>query len=196
MKTFVAITLAAILGIQSSGREPGATTPKSIGASEVAQGGGSGLPPGAIDAIDLRDSAELPATTFATLDITIDPLGQPLAAYQFELTSADTSFTVVGVEAGEHEAFNHGRPPYFDPVATQEKSDRLILAEYALPELKADALPTQAIRVATVHVMFDKQVDEEAIAAIQLKLTTAGNADGKRIDAKASYSFRTPERPE
>lgn len=150
------------------------------------------------DVVDPPNLDEPVATgpTFLTLDLTIDPQGQPLGAYQIELTSADTSFTVVGVEAGEHEAFNHGRPPYFDPVATQGETDRLILAEYALPELDAAQLPSEAVRVATVHVMFTGPLHEQEQPTIQLTLTAAGDADGKRIDAKASYSFRTPERPQ
>lgn len=136
------------------------------------------------------------ATTFATIDIRIDPLGKPLAAYQFELTSEDATFTVVGVESGEHAAFNHGRPPYFDPVAKQGETDRLILAEYAMPSIEADQLPTASIRVATVHVMFTGPVNEEKQPTIQLALMTAGNPDAERIDARISHTFRTPERPE
>ena len=97
------------------------------------------------------EDGPIPAgTTFHTLDITIDPKGQPLGAYQFELTSDNASFTVVGVEGGEHAAFDHGRPPYFDPIATQGDNDRLILAEYARPELADNELPNAATRVATV----------------------------------------------
>lgn len=138
-------------------------------------------------------------TTFATIDITVDPQGQPLAAYQFKLTSADTTFTVVGVEGGEHAAYDHGRPPYFDPVAKQGETDHLILAEYALPQLEADALPTEAIRVATVHVLFAGPPRENDDPTIRLTLIAAGNAEGQRIDAQLSHSFRTPgpapERP-
>ncbi|MBX2850580.1 MAG: hypothetical protein KTR15_02395 [Phycisphaeraceae bacterium] len=137
-----------------------------------------------------------PTITFATLDITIDPQGNPLGAYQFELTSNDVSFTVVGVEAGEHAAFDHGRPPYFDPVAKQGETDRLILAEYAKPQLDADQLPNESTRVATVHIMFDGPVRENEDPTIQLKLTAAGNAEGERIDAQISHTFRTPERPQ
>ena len=138
-------------------------------------------------------------TTFLAIDITIDPQGQPLGAFQFELTATDASFTVAGVESGGHPAFDHDRPPYFDPVAQQGKIDRLILAEYAKPELAADQLPTDAVRVATVHVMltlpeFDQPEPHEPL--IQLTLTTAGNAEGERIDANISYQFRTPERPQ
>lgn len=144
----------------------------------------------------LQDGLIPAGITFLTLDITLDPKGQPLGAYQFELTSENASFTVIGVEAGEHDAFNHGRPPYFDPVAKQNKIDHLVLAEYAKPNLTANQLPTDAVRVATVHVMFTDQPNEDEPPTIQLTLTTAGNAEGERIDAAASYTFRTPERPE
>ena len=153
----------------------------------------AGLPP------EIRNVSPVPVQAspiiFATIEITIDPLGQPLGAYQFEMTSDDTSFTVVGVEAGEHAAFDHGRPPYFDPVAKQGETDRLILAEYARPALGVDQLPTEAVRVATVHVMFDGPVQDNEQPAIQFNLTAAGSADGERIDADISYTFRTPERP-
>jgi len=195
MKTLIVITLTLIVGIHSSGQEPGAATCDPPQASDELDVGGSGIPPGAIDRIPVVFNDTPITATFATIDITIDPLGQPLAAYQFELTSEDTSFTVVGVEAGEHKAFDHGRPPYFDPIATQGETDRLILAEYALPTLDADQLPTDAIRVATIHVMFTGPPHEHEQPTIQLKLTTAGNADGERIDAQISHTFRTPERP-
>ena len=144
----------------------------------------------------IEDGPVPAGTTFLTLDITIDPLGQPLGAYQFELTSDNASFTVVGVEAGDHTAFDHGRPPYFDPVETQGEIDRLILAEYARPELADDQLPTEATRVATVHVVFTGPLHEHENPAIQLQLTVAGNAEGERIDAQISHTFRNPERPE
>lgn len=187
MRTLTAIMMLTLFATaQSSGREPGAATPEPIEASEATQGGGSGLAPEA-----LEDTA-----TFLTIDITIDPQGQPLGAYQFELTSPDTTFSVVGVEAGEHDAFNHGRPPYFDPIAQADQTDRLILAEYAKPDLAADLLPTEAVRVATIHVMVPIEDGDAPEPLIQLTLTAAGNADGERIDAKVSYTFRTPERPE
>ena len=147
----------------------------------------------------VNDGPVLAVPTFFTIDITIDPQGQPLGAYQFVMTSPDTTFSVVGVEAGEHAAFDHGRPPYFDPVAQQDQTDRLILAEYAKPELKADQLPTEPVRVATVHVMLtipEHDQPEPPEPLIQLTLTAAGNAEGERIDAQISYTFRTPERPE
>ncbi len=135
--------------------------------------------------------------TFVTIDLTIDPKGQPLGAFQIEMTSPDTTFAVVGVEAGKHPAFDHGRPPYFDPIAQQDGTDRLIVAEYARPELAADQLPSEAVRVITVHAMLPAVPEDDAPEPlIRLTLLAAGNADGERIDADVSYSFRTPERPQ
>lgn len=144
-------------------------------------------------------AGDKPATakpTFATIDITLDPLGKPLGAYQFELTSADPTFKIVGVSGGDHPAFDHGRPPYFDPVVLQGLGDRLILAEYALPNLAADQLPTRPLRIASVGVVFDRQVDNDEPPQVTLKLITAGDAAGNKIDAKLSHTLKTPERPE
>jgi len=140
--------------------------------------------------------APAPELTFAYIDVSIDPLGEPLGAYQFMLSAPDVNFTVVGVEAGEHPAFDHGRPPYFDRLATEIDIDRLIVAEYARPHLDAEALPTGPVRVARVHVMFMRPVDAEARPALRLRLMTAGDADGKKIDAKLSHTLSIPERPE
>ncbi|MGB0767285.1 MAG: hypothetical protein ACPGYV_06210 [Phycisphaeraceae bacterium] len=128
---------------------------------------------------------------FATIDLTIDPLGQPLGAYQIELTSLDADFAVVGVEAGEHDAFDHGRPPYFDPVALVDGTDRLVIAEYARTDIEADALPTTPVRIATVHVELPIVASDAAKPLLRLTLLAAGDAEGKRIDAKATYAFRT-----
>ena len=135
-------------------------------------------------------------TAFATIDITIDPLGRPLGAYQFELSSPDASFKVLGVEGGGHRAFDHGRPPYFDPVVQEAGADRLILAEYALPQLDAEELPSEPVLIAKVAVLFDRPIDADDLPVIELALTTAGDADGKKINANLSHTLQIPERPE
>lgn len=195
MKTLMTMMMVTLIATaQSSGREPGAAIPEPVEAVEQSEGGCSGLPPGALFSCTAEET-----TTFFTIDITIDPKGQSLGAFQFEMISPDTTFSVVGVEAGDHDAFNHGRPPYFDPVAQQDQTDRLILAEYAKTDLAADQLPNAAVRVATVHVMLtipEHDQPEPPEPLIQLTLTGAGNAEGERIDAQISYTFRTPERPE
>lgn len=133
--------------------------------------------------------------TFTTIDITIDPQGKPMGAFQFELTSDGEPFIVVGVEAGGHPAFDHGRPPYFDRVVQQQNTDKIVLAEYARPELAIDRLPAQAVRVATVHIMFTPRADREP-PQLELELTAVGDAEGNRIDAQASINFRNPQRPQ
>ncbi|MFN3165684.1 MAG: hypothetical protein ACE37H_01325 [Phycisphaeraceae bacterium] len=147
---------------------------------------------------DARPDAVAPdaGLTFAYIDVTIDPRGKPLGAYQFVLSAPGVNFTVVGVEAGEHPAFDHDRPPYFDRLAQEIDIDRLIVAEYALPHLDAEQLPTEPVRVARVHVMFMQPVDAEALPELELKLMTAGDADGRKIDAKPSHTLSIPERPE
>ena len=188
MKTLIAIMLMSLLSTTALNSPPLREGPEEVPGKIPGEG---------VDPIEPAGQAARPAaTTFTTIDIIIDPQGQALGAYQFELTSEDAAFTVVGVEAGEHEAFNHGRPPYFDPVAKQGETDRVVLAEYALPTLDAGQLPTDAVRVARIHVEFAGQQNQDEQPAIQLKLTTAGNADGEPINAQISYSFRTPERPQ
>lgn len=142
----------------------------------------------------VEDGPIAAGTQFATIDIAIDPRGNALGAFQFKLTSPDVSFTVVGVEAGEHSAFDHGRPPYFDPTALNGEGNRLVIAEYARPKLKADDLPREPVRVATVHVMFTGPLHEQP--TINLTLTAAGDADGEAIDANVSHTLQIPERPE
>lgn len=137
--------------------------------------------------------AEQPAPVFQTIQVTIDPQGKPLGAYQFELTAEKGTFTVVGLEAGDHPAFDHDRPPYFDRSTLQRGTDRLIVAEYARPDVKTHALPTKPVHLVTVHVMSDAPIGTEQ-NDIELKLITAGDADGQLIDATVSYTI--PERPE
>ena len=136
------------------------------------------------------------ATTFLTIDIIIDPKGKPLGAYQFELTTKGATFFIVGIEAGEHAAFDHDRPPYYDRTADHRNVDRLIVGEYALPDLDAEALPTGPVRVATIHAVFDRHELAQGPITFNLKLTAAGDADAKPIDATATYRFRNPERSE
>lgn len=135
--------------------------------------------------------------TFATLDITIDPKGKPLGAYQFELSSKNGDFRVVGIEAGDHPAFDHERPPYYDRVADERQTERLIIAEFARADLVADALPTQPVLIVKLHVMLVRDKAEiEKDPAFELTLITAGDTDGKKIDAKLSHTLQIPERPE
>lgn len=125
-----------------------------------------------------QTQADAPAGSprFVTLDIHIDPRGEPLAAYQFELTEADGRMTVVGLENGEHPAF--ADPPHYDRAAIDAgHADRVIAAAYSLRP--ASQLPTGRTRVCTVHV----QITGSAAPQFQLTLVAAGDAEARPIDA-------------
>jgi len=89
---------------------------------------------------------------FQTVDVALDPKGQPLAAYQLEFVAdpsarsgqAAARVKLVGVEGGDHAAFRE--PPYYDPAALSRH--RVILAAFST---SAD-LPKSATRVARLHV--------------------------------------------
>lgn len=116
---------------------------------------------------------------FLALPIVIDPKGKALAAYQFELTATPGSgVRVVGIENGEHPAF--AEAPYYDAKALAAgEADRLIVADFSL--LKADDLPQEKIRVATVmlRVPADRDVNE----SIEVVLTTAAGPNGRPVPA-------------
>ncbi len=118
-----------------------------------------------------------PAVRFEFIDIYVDSGDAPLAAYQFELTDSAESIKIVGIEGGEHEAFN--APPYYDPKAL--KNNRVIIAAFST----ADDLPTGRTRVATVHV----QVEVDVIPEITINLETAGDVQGNEIDAGVSFVY-------
>ena len=124
-----------------------------------------------------KHSPALPETRFVTLDIYVDPLGQPLGAYQFELRETNGRMTVVGLENGEHPAF--AQPPLYDRAAIDAGgADRVIAASYSL--LSPEQLPTTRTRVATVHA----QITGGGEPDYQLTLIVAGDADARPIQAK------------
>ncbi len=128
-----------------------------------------------------RDDDAPAAVRFEYIDVYIDSGDAPLAAYQFELTDAAESIKIVGIEGGEHEAF--AVPPYYDPKAL--KNDRVIIAALST----ADELPTGRTRVATIHV----QIEVDVIPEITINLETAGDIQGKEINAEVSFVFSDEE---
>jgi len=111
---------------------------------------------------------------FRAIDITVDPHGQPLAAYQFEFI-APQNVKLVGVEGGEQPAF--AKAPYYDTKALSH--DRVIVAA-----LSTDAaLPNTATRVARLHLEVIGDTDPN----YQLKLVVAGDKSAKAIDAAAGW---------
>lgn len=113
--------------------------------------------------------------TFVPLHIYLDSGDQPLAAYQFELKVVRGDVHIVGVEGGEHSAFQNA--PYYDPKALSE--DRIIVAAYSTDT----ALPTGRTRIATLHLQVRGQTPPE----YELALTVSADAQGKPIPATITF---------
>jgi hypothetical protein len=111
------------------------------------------------------------AQQFKAYDIIINPHGNSLAAYQLELIADDADARIVGVEGGDHPAFQ--KAPYYDPAALQ--SGRIIVAAFNT----GTNLPNQVTRVATVHMIEPDDCD----SGYTMDLTVAVDTDGNDIDA-------------
>ena len=112
---------------------------------------------------------------FAPLHIYLDSGNKPLAAYQFELKEAAGQIKIVGVEGGQHKAFEEA--PYYDPAALA--NDRIIVAAFDT----GSELPKGRTRIATIHL----QIIGDAEPDYELKLTVAADADANEIPAKISF---------
>ena len=117
---------------------------------------------------------------FRVVDIYVDAGSTPLAAYQLGFAATNGVARIVGIEGGEHPAFN--QPPVYDPKALQR--ERVILASFSTRP--AIGLPVGRTRVATIHY----QTPDAAAPQFELKLQTAGDAQGNKIPAKASFEER------
>ncbi len=117
-------------------------------------------------------STTQPGVRFAPLYVYIDSGNENLAAYQFELKATAGQIKIVGVEGGQHEAFKEA--PYYDPAALAK--DRIIIAAFST----GSDLPKGRTRIATIHL----QIIGDAEPKYELKLTVAGDADGKEIPAE------------
>jgi hypothetical protein len=114
------------------------------------------------------------------VDIYVDSGSTPLAAYQLEFAATNGVAKIVGIEGGEHTAFH--QPPFYDPKAIQH--ERVIIASFSTAP--ATELPTGKTRVATIHY----QTTDTQPPRFALKLQTAGDAQGNRISAQASFTER------
>lgn len=112
---------------------------------------------------------------FAPLHIYLDSGNKPLAAYQFELKAPTGQIKIVGVEGGQHKAFEEA--PYYDPAALA--NDRIIIAAFNTDS----ELPKGRTRIATIHL----QIIGDAEPDYELKLTVAADADANEIPAKISF---------
>jgi hypothetical protein len=132
------------------------------------------------------------APLFRFVDVSIDPEGKPLAAYQVELKAAcapGIEAKVVGVEGGALAPFTDA--PYYDPAALHREG-RIVLASYSL--LAAEKLPSAKLRVARVHFVVtgagpaDPGSDTPArpMPEFTVTLTTAATPQGAAIPARAT----------
>jgi len=115
-----------------------------------------------------------PKVRFVPLEIHIDPQGESLGAYQFELKAQTGQIKIVGVEGGTHPAFKQA--PYYDPAALAQ--ERIIIAAFSTDR----NLPKKRIRVATVHLQVTGDVEPD----YRLDLTVAADDQGRSIDAEIS----------
>lgn len=113
-----------------------------------------------------------PKMRFAPVHIYLDSGNKPLAAYQFELKATTGQIRIVGVEGGEHPAFQES--PYYDPAALM--NERIIIAAFNT----GDDLPTGRTRIATIHL----QVLGDAEPQYELDLAVAADADGRELAAE------------
>lgn len=114
---------------------------------------------------------------FLPFQITLDPQGQSLAAYQFELRTTTGQVKIVGLEGGDHPTF--AQPPYYDAQALMQ--DRIIIAAFS-----TDAnLPTTATRVTTIHLQVLGDIEPE----FDIDLTVAADSNSQPIDTLGHYQL-------
>ena len=116
------------------------------------------------------------AGRFEAIDVFVDSGNHRLAAWQLEVKSTAKDVQIVGIEGGEHPAFQE--PPYYDKRAMN--NNRVILAAFST----ADNLPSGRSRVARIHVQVRGPGAREWVS----ELTTSATADGKWIPAEISIA--------
>ena len=146
-KALAILLTTAVLLVQDASGPPGPTT--------------------ATGTIDVR---------FGHADVYIDAGPEALAAYQCEIKATDRDVTLVGIEGGEHAAFN--QPPYYDPKALSQQ--RIILGAF---NTGAD-LPRGRTRVARLMVRIAGPTRPAYSGTVQV----AASPDGKPIAATISVS--------
>ncbi len=125
-----------------------------------------------------KDSAS--AVRFQAVDIYVDSMNQPLAAYQIEFAANTEAVKIVGIEGGEHPAYKEA--PYYDPRAIQR--EQVVIA--AFNTAPADNLPTGRTRIATVHLQISGDVEPGFIA----RLKTAATVQGEKVAADVTTQER------
>jgi len=109
---------------------------------------------------------------FVPVRIYLNSGQRSLAAYQFEFKATTGRIKIVGVEGGEHPAFNEA--PYYDPAALM--NDRIIIAAFNT----GDDLPKGRTRIATLHLQVLGDVEPQ----YTVNLVTAATANGNEFTAE------------
>ncbi len=131
---------------------------------------------------DMPEPATQSSTRFEAVEVYLDSGETPLAAYQFEFAAGTGEIRIVGIEGGEHPAYEE--PPYYDPAALSK--GRIIIAAFDT----GDDLPTGKTRVARLHLQVIGDTEPEYV----VKLDVAASTGGKRIPA--SVTLRKGEEEE
>lgn len=103
---------------------------------------------------------------FIAVDLFIDPRGEPLGAYQVEISDPAGIAEIVGIEGGEHPAYSG--PPFYDPAALSEH--RIILAAFST----SPQLPRSDTRVASIHLRVVGDRDPELALVLEVALAASG----------------------
>ncbi len=127
-------------------------------------------------------SPHVTAQRFESMDILVDSKEVALGAWQVDVTTSGGTAKIVGIEGGEHEAYRE--PPFYDPKALLEPTERVVLAAFRA----SGDLPKGRTRVARVHFF----IEEAVPVSYQARLIASGDADGKSIEATVHLS-RTEE---
>ena len=125
-------------------------------------------------------SPERAGVRFDAVDVFVDSDARPLAAYQLIFSASVGDAKIVGIEGGEHPAFQD--PPYYDPKAIQH--EQVILA--AFNTAPADKLPKGKTRVATIHLVITGARQPQFSA----KLQTAADASGQAMPCEIHLQQR------
>lgn len=130
-----------------------------------------------------QPAAEEGPSRFRAVDIYVDSKSTPLAAYQLEFAATNGMVKIVGIEGGDHPVFHE--PPFYDPKAIQH--ERVIIAAFSTES--AEKLPSGKTHVATIHI----QIIGAESPGFELKLHVAGDSQGNKILADASFEEKLPQ---
>lgn len=119
---------------------------------------------------------------FSAVNVYVDAGQTPLAVYQVDLRASSGDVKFVGVEGGDHAAFQ--KPPHYDPKAMQ--GNRVIIADFSTrPESE---LPSGRVRVARIHV----QISGNDRPTFNARLIAAAGPSRQAIKASVSVELLNP----